>query len=173
MLKIKQLAVELQRFEIKVQVETEADLETKPKWPTKVLNSGIDLRENMGDGYTSDYVPPPRSATKRKRNTTAAVSQEFIEESDDEDNFDGEAIPGAKTSRRKSKIASASAAASDTPQPPPPDKRKSTGGRGGPQKPKPKPKPAGKKTTKAGSEATMRRRSSAAAREAVADADED
>jgi hypothetical protein len=142
-LKIKQLASALQKFNVKVQIETEADLEVEPKWPTKVLRTDLNLEEDVGDDYESDYDgPPPAPLGSRKRKASAPLSKEFVSYTDDDnddgdDEFDSGATPGAKAPKKagtkKTKVAKT------TPDKTPESslgQRKSTGGRGGPVNPK-------------------------------------
>lgn len=122
-----------------MKIETEADLEMSPRWPTKLLKSDLILEDDEGDEYESDYdAPPPASLGKRKRNAPAPLSNEYVGDTDDDDAFDGQQIPGAKTPKKGNKKRKTTAAEADTDgtQESPLMRRKSTGGRGGPAKTK-------------------------------------
>jgi hypothetical protein len=140
---LQQLATALHKYEVKVNIVTEDDINKAIKWPTKVLQNTLVLREDGEEEYESDYVAPPPSSLgkprKRQRNGTAALSTEFVDDSEGDTLLDADldADVPIRSNKKKKTTGKATTTQVATDEESPPIKastRKSTGGRGGPTK---------------------------------------
>lgn len=119
--------------------DKEADFHQKIKWGTKVLDTSIKVRDSVDEDYESDYTAPVVVSTKRKRNAASAISEEFVQDDDDdlEPNVEVQTKSTTPKASRTKKPASQPApaptneATTDVDPPTRPNSRKSGGGKAG------------------------------------------